>query len=259
MIMGIINVTPDSFYKGSRFYNEKDILETAAGMLTEGADLIDIGGYSSRPGADHISEKEEDERVIPALRSILKHFPGTLVSVDTFRTNIARHAFEEGAAMINDISGGQMDEQMFATMAEIGIPYVLMHMVGDPRTMTQHTHYENLFKEITSYFSERVSKLNKFGVKDIILDPGFGFAKSLDQNYELLKNLTYFNILGFPLLIGISRKSMIYKVLDVQPSEALNGTIALNTIALLKKASILRVHDVKEVKQIISLVKKLET
>ena len=257
-IMGVINITPDSFYEGSRVNEEKVLLQTAEKMLTEGADFIDLGGYSSRPGADHISVEEEYNRVIPALRSILHHFPEALISVDTFRSTIARQAYEEGAIMINDISAGGMDDQMFETIADINIPYVLMHMVGDPRTMSSYTHYENLFKEIMVFFSERVSKLNKFGVSDIILDPGFGFSKTLDQNYELLKYFTYFDIIGFPLLVGISRKSMINRVLEVQPSEALTGTIIINTLALIKKASILRVHDVKEAKQIVKIIEKLE-
>jgi dihydropteroate synthase len=258
MIMGIINLTPDSFYEQSRNTTEKALLKTVESMLTDGADFIDLGGYSTRPGASPVTEVEEHDRIIPAIRSILKNFPDTLLSVDTFRSSIAQEAHEEGVAMINDISGGQMDERMFETIVDIGLPYVLMHMIGDPQTMNLHTHYNNLFKEITHYFNERLSKLNKFGVSDIIIDPGFGFAKSLDQNYELLKNITYFDILGFPLLVGISRKSMISRVLEVQPSEALNGTTVLNTVALLKKASILRVHDIKEAKQVISLVKKLE-
>ena len=234
------------------------LLQTVESMLADGTDFIDLGGYSSRPGAEHISADEELARVIPAIRSVLQHFPDTLIACDTFRSSIARQAYEEGAVMINDISGGQLDPHMFETIAEIRIPYVLMHMIGDPRTMSSHTHYKNLFKEIAIYFSERVSKLNKFGVSDIILDPGFGFSKSLDQNYELLKNFTYFNMIGFPLLVGISRKSMIGRVLEVQSSEALTGTTVLDTIVLLKKASILRVHDIKEAKQVIKIIEKLE-
>lgn len=256
-IMGVINITPDSFYAESRITGEKKILQSAGKMLEEGADFIDIGGYSSRPGASPVSADEERERVLPAIRSILHHFPEALISVDTFRSTIARQAYEEGVVMVNDISGGEMDKQMFETIADIGIPYILMHMVGDPQTMASRTHYSNLFKEITVYFSERVDKLNSFGVSDIILDPGFGFSKTLDQNYELLKNFTYFDIIGFPLLVGISRKSMISRVLDVQPSEALTGTIVLNTVSLIKKASILRVHDIKEAKQVIKLIDKL--
>jgi dihydropteroate synthase len=257
-IMGVINVTSDSFYSASRIRKEKELLQAAEQMLNDGADFIDIGGYSSRPGADHISVEEEQARVLPSIQSILNHFPNALISVDTFRSTIARQVSEEGAVMINDISGGQMDHKMFETIADIRIPYVLMHMIGDPQTMDSLTHYDNLFKEMGLYFNERVSKLNALGVSDIILDPGFGFSKSLDQNYDLLENFTYFEVLGYPLLVGISRKSMIFKLLEVQPSEALNGTTVLNTIALINRASILRVHDVKEAKQIIKIAEKLE-
>lgn len=227
-------------------------------MLIEGADLIDLGAYSSRPGATHISEKEEWERLKPAIKVILRNYPEVRISVDTFRSSIARKAYEEGACIINDISGGQMDDQMFKTMSEIRIPYILMHMRGDPRTMDSMSTYENLFKEMINYFQSRILELKASGVNDIIVDPGFGFAKSLDQNYELLKNLSYFGVLGYPLLVGLSRKSMIFKELGVQPSEALNGTIALNTVSLLKRASILRVHDIKEAKEVVNLVAKLK-
>ena len=257
-VMGIINVTPDSFYADSRIGKEKELLMVVEEMLENGADFIDLGGYSSRPGAKEISEEEEYERIIPAIRSILNHFPETLISVDTFRSTIARQGINEGAVMINDISGGQLDDQMFKTVAETGVPYVLMHMKGNPQTMSSQTEYDNLFKEMGLFFNERVSELNNLGVSDIILDPGFGFSKSLDQNYELLKNFTYFEVIGYPLLVGLSRKSMIFRLLDVQPSEALNGTTILNTIALLKKASILRVHDIKEAVQVIKLIEKLD-
>lgn len=226
-------------------------------MLAEGADIIDIGGYSSRPGAAYVSEREEQERVLPAIRVILKNFPEILISVDTFRSSIAKLAYDEGASMINDISGGQMDGQMFKTISEIKLPYVLMHMKGNPKTMNSLATYDNLFKEMISYFEQKIRELNESGVGDIILDPGFGFAKSLDQNYELLKNFTYFEVLGYPLLVGLSRKSMVFNLLKVQPSEALNGTIVLNTVSLLKKASILRVHDIKEAKEVVNLVAKL--
>ena len=257
-IMGIVNLTPDSFYAQSRIRKEKELLNIVEEMLKHGADFIDLGGYSTRPGAEEIPEEEEYTRVIPAIRSILKNFPDAMISVDTFRSSIARHAYNEGAVMINDISGGQLDDQMFKTIAEIGLPYVLMHMKGNPQTMSSLTHYDNLFKEMGLFFNERVSELNNLGISDIILDPGFGFAKSLDQNYDLLKNFTYFEVIGYPLLVGLSRKSMIFKLLDVQPSEALNGTTVLNTIALLKKASILRVHDIKEAVQVVELIGKLD-
>jgi len=257
-IMGIVNLTPDSFYAESRVLKEKEVLERVESMVLEGADMIDLGAYSTRPGAGSITEQEEKDRLLPALRQLIKKFPELLISVDTFRSSVARMAWNEGAAMINDISGGQMDAQMFPTMAEIRLPYVLMHMRGDPESMGSLTDYDNLLKDICTYFAERVEALREIGVADIILDPGFGFAKSLDQNYELLKNFTYFELLGYPLLVGLSRKSMIFKLLDVQPSEALNGTIVLNTVSLIKKASILRVHDVKEAKEVVKLVEKLE-
>ena len=256
-IMGIVNLTPDSFYGKSRVKRDDAIKKLVGTMLSEGADFIDLGGYSSRPGAAHVSEQEERDRLLPAIRVILKNYPDTLISIDTFRSSIARMAYEEGASLINDISGGQLDEKMFKTISEIRIPYILMHMRGNPKTMDSLTVYDNLFKEMIIYFERKIKQLNDIGVQDIIADPGFGFAKSLDQNYELLKNFTYFEVLGYPLLVGLSRKSMIFKLLEVQPSEALNGTTVLNTVSLLKKASILRVHDIKEAKEVIKLVAKL--
>ena len=256
-IMGIINLTPDSFYDKSRVQREDAILKRVESMLSEGADFIYIGVYSSRPGASHISEQEEWGRLLPALKIILRNFPDTLISVDTFRSTIARKAYDEGASIINDISGGQLDKDMFKTISEIQLPYILMHMRGDPRTMNSLNAYDNLFKDMINYFESKILELKAYGVSDIIVDPGFGFAKSLDQNYELLKNLTYFEVLGYPLLVGLSRKSMIFKELGVQPSEALNGTIALNTVSLLKRASILRVHDIKEAKEVVNLIDKL--
>jgi dihydropteroate synthase len=257
-IMGIVNLTPDSFYDNSRIQREDAIKKRVEAMLSEGADLIDLGAYSSRPGADHISEQEEWGRLMPAMKVILRNFPDTLISVDTFRSTIARMAYEEGASVINDISGGQMDDRMYKTISEIRLPYILMHMRGDPRTMNSLSNYNNLFKEMINYFESKIIELKASGVNDVIVDPGFGFAKSLDQNYELLKNFTYFEVLGYPLLVGLSRKSMIFKELGVQPSEALNGTIALNTVSLLKGASILRVHDIKEAKEVVNLVAKLK-
>lgn len=258
-IMGIVNLTPDSFYDKSRVQRDEEIVKRVEAMISEGADFIDLGGYSSRPGATHISEQEEWGRLQPAMKVILKNFPDALISVDTFRSSIARKAYEEGASIINDISGGQLDDRMFKTMSEIRIPYILMHMKGDPRTMNSMTTYDNLFKEMINYFESKIIELKASGVNDIILDPGFGFAKSLDQNYELLKNFTYFEVIGYPLLVGLSRKSMIFKELDVQPSEALNGTIVLNTVSLLKRASILRVHDIKETKEVVNLIAKLKS
>lgn len=257
-IMGIVNLTPDSFYDKSRVQREGDLVKRVEVMLGEGADIIDLGAYSSRPGATHIAEQEEWARLEPAIKVILRNYPETLISVDTFRSSIAWKAYEEGASMINDISGGQIDDNMFKTISEIRLPYILMHMRGDPRTMNTLTTYDNLFKEMINYFESRILELKASGVNDIIIDPGFGFSKSLDQNYELLKNFTYFEVLGYPLLVGLSRKSMIFKQLGVQPSEALNGTIALNTVSLLKRASILRVHDIKEAKEVVNLVGKLK-
>jgi len=256
-IMGVVNLTPDSFYDKSRVKRDDEIKKRVEIMLSEGADFIDLGGYSSRPGADYVAEQEELARILPAIRVILKNFPETLISVDTFRSSIARLAYDEGASMINDISGGQMDDQMFKTISEIRIPYILMHMRGNPKTMNSLIAYDNLFKDMINYFEGKIRELKESGVNDIIVDPGFGFAKSLDQNYELLKNFTYFEALGYPLLVGLSRKSMIFKLLEVQPSEALNGTIVLNTVSLLKRASILRVHDIKEAKEVVKLVAKL--
>ena len=256
-IMGVVNLTPYSFYDKSRVIRVVEITLRVEILLSEGADFIDLGGYSSRPGADYVAEQEELARILPAIRVILKNFPETLISVDTFRSSIARLAYDEGASMINDISGGQMDDQMFKTISEIRIPYILMHMRGNPKTMNSLIAYDNLFKDMINYFEGKIRELKESGVNDIIVDPGFGFAKSLDQNYELLKNFTYFEALGYPLLVGLSRKSMIFKLLEVQPSEALNGTIVLNTVSLLKRASILRVHDIKEAKEVVKLVAKL--
>jgi dihydropteroate synthase len=256
-VMGIINITPDSFYEGSRYRTEKQLLSRVEDMLEEGADFIDVGGYSSRPGAEDIKVDEELARVLPAIKSIMDHFPGALISIDTFRSEIARRAVDHGAMMVNDISGGQLDGKMFDTIADLKVPYIMMHMRGDPGTMRSMVNYTNLFKEIAVYFNKRIQELKERGVSDIILDPGFGFAKTLSQNYELLKNLTYFEWLGYPLLAGLSRKSMIYNILGVESEKALNGTTVLNTFAVLKRASILRVHDVREAKEIIKLTEFL--
>lgn len=253
-VMGILNVTPDSFYDGRKFTTPSDILNQAERMLDEGADFIDVGGYSSRPGAENISKEEEINRVVPIIELIVKKFPTVLISVDTFRAEVARRAIDSGACIINDISGGDLDETMFETVAALRIPYVLMHMKGTPQTMTQLNSYENLLLEIISSLQSKINKLHQLGVKDIIVDPGFGFAKNIEQNFELLKKLDHLQILGKPILAGLSRKSMIWKTLKISPEGALNGTTALNTIALLNGASILRVHDVKEAKEIISLI-----
>lgn len=257
-VMGILNVTPDSFYDGGRFTTEKSILTQVEKMVIEGADIIDIGAYSSRPGAIDIPAKEESERMIRAVSAVRKKFPEIILSADTFRADVAKAAINEGAAMINDISGGK-DENMFETAALLRVPYVLMHMRGTPQTMTQLTQYDNLLKDIVDYFHIKVAKLHEVGVKDIIIDPGFGFAKTTEQNFELLEKLHYFKILEKPILAGLSRKSFLWKTLGTNPEGALNGTISANTIAVLQGASLLRVHDVKEAVDCIRLVSQLNT
>ena len=258
-VMGILNVTPDSFYAGSRSETEKDIVHRLHQIIDEGASIIDIGGYSSRPNAEHISAEEEMNRLRNGLEIIRKHHPDAVVSVDTFRADVAKMCVEEyGAAIINDISAGQMDEAMFPTIAQLGVPYIIMHMKGTPQDMQVCPKYDHFLKEIFYYFSEKVQKLRDLGVKDIIIDPGFGFAKTLEHNYELMNHLEEFSLFELPLLVGVSRKSMIYKLLGNTPEEALNGTTALNTIALLKGANILRVHDVKEAVESIKIVQKMK-
>lgn len=245
-VMGILNVTPDSFYAGSRKETTSDIAYRVEQIITEGADMIDIGAYSSRSNAEHVSTKEEMARLRRGLEIIREVAPEAIVSVDTFRADVASMCVEEyGAALINDISGGQMDERMFDTVARLNVPYIMMHMQGTPQDMQLHIHYNHLRMEIMQYFALKVQELYARGVKDIIIDPGFGFGKTLAHNYELFKHLEDFKLFGLPLLVGISRKSMIYKLLDSSPEEALNGTTVLNTIALTKGADILRVHDVK--------------
>ena len=257
-IMGIINVTPDSFYQKSRMIKQTEVLKTAETMLSSGASFLDIGGYSSRPGALDITKKEEILRIIPVIKAVCRAFPESIISVDTFRSEVAERAIEAGASMVNDISGGQLDKKMFETVGRLQVPYILMHMRGNPKTMKTMARYNNLFKEIVVYLNKRIIELLECNVSDIFLDVGFGFAKTVDHNYELLKNLSYFNMFGLPLLVGLSRKSMIYKTLNTDPEEALNGTTVLNTIAVLNKASILRVHDVKEAIEIVELLKKGE-
>mgnify|MGYP006384691245 FL=1 len=258
-VMGILNVTPDSFYAGSRSETEKDIVQRLHQIVDEGASIIDIGGYSSRPNAEHISAEEEMNRLRNGLEIIRKHSPNAVVSVDTFRADVAKMCVEEyGVAIINDISAGQMDEQMFPTIAKLGVPYIIMHMKGTPQNMQVSPKYDHFLKEIFYYFSEKVQKLRDLGVKDIIIDPGFGFGKTLEHNYELMNHLEEFSLFELPLLVGVSRKSMIYKLLGSTPEEALNGTTALHTIALLKGAHILRVHDVKEAVESIKIVQKMK-
>ena len=259
-VMGILNITPDSFYAGSRKQTEADILSRTRQILEEGASIIDIGAYSSRSNAEHISPDDEMQRLRTALHLINRDFPDAVISIDTFRADVARMCVEEyGAAIINDISAGQMDEQMFTTIAQLGVPYIIMHMQGTPQDMQTNPHYENLLKEVFFYFSEKIQRLRDLGVKDIILDPGFGFGKTLEHNYQLMNHLEEFSVFDLPLLVGISRKSMIHKLLGNTPEEALNGTSILNTIALLKGANILRVHDVKAATEAIAIVQKMKS
>lgn len=258
-IMGILNVTPDSFYAESRTSNEEHIAARVQQLMDEGADMIDIGGYSSRPGADDVSPEEEMNRLRRGLRVVRRLYPEVPISVDTFRADVARMCVEEeGADIINDISGGMMDRQMFRTVARLGVPYILMHMQGTPDTMQQAPHYDNLRREVMLYFAERIDRLCQMGAKDIIVDPGFGFGKTLEHNYELFHHLDDFNLFNLPLLVGISRKSMIYKLLGGTPQTSLNGTTVLNTIALMKGAHILRVHDVKEAVEAKRIVMKMK-
>lgn len=256
-VMGIINVTPDSFFDGGKTTIQADIVSRASSLLAEGATFLDVGGYSSRPGALEVSEREELDRVIPAIESIIAKFPKALISIDTFRSSVAKKAIEAGACMVNDISGGQADPDMLPLVGKLKVPYVLMHMRGTPQTMEAESNYDNVTRELISFFSERLAAARKAGINDVILDPGFGFAKNHEQSFELLNNLDLFDVLDAPLLVGISRKSMIYKTLDATPAEALNGTTALNSIALLKGASILRVHDVKEAAECVKLIQKV--
>ncbi len=247
-VMGILNVTPDSFYAESRtFSDDEHIEQRVSQLLADGADMIDIGGYSSRPGADDVSPEEEMERLRRGLRIVRRLAPNIPISVDTFRADVARMCVEEeGADIINDISGGMLDRQMFRTVARLGVPYILMHMQGTPDTMQQSPHYDNLREEVMLYFAQRIDRLCQMGAKDVIVDPGFGFGKTVEHNYELMNHLEDFHTFGLPLLVGISRKSMIYKLIGGTPQTALNGTTVLNTIALMKGAHILRVHDVRE-------------
>lgn len=259
LVMGILNVTPDSFYAESRKQEEEDIEKRVLQIVNEGASIVDIGAYSSRPNADDVPIKEEMNRLRKGLEIINRVAPNIAVSVDTFRADVASMCVEEyGAAIINDISGGQLDKDMFSRVAKLHVPYILMHMKGTPATMQQEPHYEDLMREILFYFSVRTQQLKELGVKDIIIDPGFGFAKTLEHNYELMGHLEDFKVFEMPVLVGISRKSMIYKLLGNTPADALNGTSILNTIALMKGADILRVHDVKEAVEAIKLVDKMK-
>ena len=257
-VMGILNVTPDSFYAGSRTQTEAEIVRRVKQIVSEGAAIIDIGAYSSRPNADNVSAREEMERLRMGLKILFEIQPDAVVSVDTFRADVARMCVEEyGVAIINDIAGGEMDANMFHTVAALNVPYIMMHMQGTPQSMQQHPHYDNLLKEVFLYFARKVQQLRDLGVKDIILDPGFGFGKTMEHNYELLSHLEEFRIFELPLLVGVSRKSMIYRLLDITPQEALNGTTVLDTICLLKGADILRVHDVKEAVETVRIVQAM--
>lgn len=257
-VMGILNITPDSFFDGGKYKNEADILFQTEKMLHEGATFIDVGAYSSRPGAAHISEKEELIRILPVINLLVKYFPEIIISVDTFRSEIAKETIQNGAAIINDISGGKMDENMFQTVADLQVPYILMHMLGTPQNMQQNPVYEDVTKDIIRFFSEQIFKLHQLKVNDIIIDMGFGFGKTIAHNYEILKNLSLFKNLDAPILVGVSRKSMLYKPLEITAIEALNATTAANTIALLNGATVLRVHDVKEAVEAIKIVKQLK-
>lgn len=257
-VMGILNVTPDSFYAGSRTQTEAEIVRRVKQIVSEGAAIIDIGAYSSRPNADNVSAREEMERLRMGLKILFEIQPDAVVSVDTFRADVARMCVEEyGVAIINDIAAGEMDADMFHTVAALNVPYIMMHMQGTPQSMQQHPHYDNLLEEVLLYFARKVQQLHDLGVKDIILDPGFGFGKTIEHNYELLSHLEDFRIFELPLLVGVSRKSMIYRLLDITPQEALNGTTVLDTICLLKGADILRVHDVKEAVETVRIVQAM--
>ncbi len=255
--MGILNLTPDSFYDGGNYKTEKSILEKVEKMLSDGATFIDVGAYSSRPNANHISEDEELIRLLPVLELLLKTFPEILISVDTFRSNVAHKSIDIGICMINDISAGEMDSSMFETIAQHQVPYILMHMKGTPQTMQKNPKYENIITELMFYFSEKIKKLRNLGINDLIIDVGFGFGKTLEHNYKLLQNLDYFLNLNVPILAGVSRKSMLYKPLQLSADEALNTTTVAHTIALLKGSSILRVHDVKEAVEAVKIISLL--
>ncbi|NND88276.1 MAG: dihydropteroate synthase [Flavobacteriaceae bacterium] len=255
--MGIINLTPDSFYDGGKLPSTREVLAQAETMLNQGASFLDIGGYSSQPDANEVSEEEELKRVVSAVESIATTFPEAILSIDTFRSKVASEAIQAGAAIVNDISAGHLDEDMFAIIASHQVPYIMMHMKGSPQTMKQHAHYKNITQEVLYYFSERIDKAREMGINDLIVDPGFGFAKTVEHNFRLLQDLALFKALNTPILIGISRKSMIYKTLKIDAQNALNGTTALHSLAIAKGAKILRTHDVKEAMEVIELLKML--
>lgn len=253
-IMGILNITPDSFYDGGTLKSEADILHRIEDLLRAGADFIDIGGMSTRPGSTEISVAEELQRIIPVIEMTKKYFPESILSVDTYRSMVARRALEAGADMINDISAGSFDEQMFSTVAAFSVPYIMMHIQGTPQTMQQNPRYKEVTEEVVDYFIRKTAEARRAGIHDIIIDPGFGFGKTIEHNYTLLKNLSQFALLGMPVMVGLSRKSMIYRLLNMSPAEALNGTTVVNTLALLQGAHLLRVHDVKEAREVLKIV-----
>lgn len=253
LVMGIINVTPDSFYEGSRQQACTSVLEQATKMMNDGADIIDVGGQSTRPGSKRISVKEELQRVLPAIETIIKNFPNTIISVDTYQSTVAQEAIKAGATIINDISAGNMDENMIPAVAKLQVPYICMHMKGTPKDMQENASYEDITKEILDFFIQKTAECKQAGINDIIIDPGFGFSKTIAHNFTLLKTLSIFKMLEKPILAGLSRKSIIYKTLNATPENALNGTTVLNTLALQNGANILRVHDVKEAKEAIKL------
>lgn len=256
-VMGILNLTPDSFYDGGRYKEEFKALEQVELMLNHGATFIDVGAYSSRPNADHVSEETELKRITPIVEKITIEFPNCHLSIDTFRSRVAIECINLGASLINDISAGMLDENMLETVASLHVPYVMMHMKGTPQTMKSLAQYESITKEVITYFSERISKARELGIIDLIVDPGFGFAKTIDQNFEILKHLKHFKNLDLPILVGLSRKSMIYKTLESTPEEALNGTSVLHTYSLMQGANILRAHDVRHAKECVELFSRL--
>lgn len=258
-VMGILNVTPNSFYDGGKHTEINVILKQVEKMLSEGATFIDVGGYSSKPNAEEVTEEQELQRILTVVQNIIKEFPNTVISIDTFRSKVAQAAVENGAAIINDISAGNLDANMMETVAQLQVPYIMMHMKGTPQNMQSLAHYENIINEMLFYFSEKISQARSFGINDLILDPGFGFAKTVELNFEVLNKLELFQITELPILAGLSRKSMIYKTLDTTAEFALNGTTSLNTISLLKGAKILRVHDVKEAVECVQLCNQLKS
>jgi dihydropteroate synthase len=254
LVMGILNVTPDSFYDGGKYTEEQQWLSHVSLMVNAGADMIDIGAYSTRPGAEEVSAEVESERLIKVIRSVRNAYPDLLLSADTFRSQVAKDAVAAGANIINDISGGTLDSEMFSVIAALNVPYILMHIQGSPQNMQDNPKYSNVVEEVYAYFENKLKQLNALGIKQVIIDPGFGFGKTLEHNYELLKNMDRFAAFGLPVLAGISRKSMVNKLLNINPKDSLNGTSILNTIALQKGASLLRVHDVKEAKEAVAIV-----